>query len=167
VVGSVLIDNSLSKEATDWREGRRLRALELKQQGWSQQRIAEALGVSKGAVSQWMKRARDGGGVEALKRRPAPGARPRLSEQQRHKVPELLAQGAEAHGFRGEVWTCERVAIVIRKEFGVTYHPAHVSRLLKALRQSLHKPKRLSEQRDEEAIDNWKLKKWPSLKRGR
>jgi len=109
-------DNSLSKEATDWREGRRLRAFELKQQGWSQQRIAEALGVSKGAVSQWMKRARDGGGAEALKRRPAPGARPRLSEEQRAKVPELLERGAEAHGFRGDVWTCERVARVIRKE---------------------------------------------------
>src|SRR3712207_7430316 len=48
---------------------------------WSQQQIAEALGVSKGAVSQWMKRARDGGGVEALKRRPAPGARPRLDRK--------------------------------------------------------------------------------------
>ena len=84
------MDNSLSKEATDWREGRRLRAFELKQQGWSQQRIAEALGVSKGAVSQWMKRARHGGGPQALKRRPAPGASPRLSEEQRMKLPELL-----------------------------------------------------------------------------
>jgi transposase len=110
------MDNSLSKGATDWREGRRLRAFELKQEGWSHQQIAEALGVSKGAVSQWMKRAREGG-VEALKRRPAPGARPRLSEQQRAKVPELLERGAEAHGFRGEAWTCERVAIVIRREF--------------------------------------------------
>jgi transposase len=161
------MDYSLSREATDWREGRRLRAFELKQQGWSQQRIAEALGVSKGAVSQWMKRARDGGGVQALKRRPAPGARPRLSEEQRARVPELLERGAEAHGFRAEVWTCERVAEVIRKEFGVSYHPAHVSRLLKALRQSLHKPQRRAEQRDEEAIDNWKQKKWPSLKKGR
>ena len=161
------MDNSLSKEATDWREGRRFRAFELKQEGWSQQRIAEALGVSKGAVSQWMKRAREGGGVEALKRQPAPGARPRLSEEQRHKVAELLARGAEAHGFRGELWTCERVAIVIRREFGVSYHPAHVSRLLKALRQSLQKPKRRAEQRDEEAIDNWKEEKWPSIKKGR
>ena len=161
------MDNSLSKEATDWREGRRFRAFELKQQGWSQQRIAEALGVSKGAVSQWMKRAREGGGVEALKRQPAPGARPRLSEHQRHKVAELLARGAEAHGFRGEVWTCERVAIVIRREFGVSYHPAHVSRLLKKLRLSLQKPERRADQRDEEAIDNWKDKKWPSLKKGR
>jgi transposase len=161
------MDNSLSREATDWREGRRLRAFELKQQGWSQQRIAEALGVSKGAVSQWMKRARDGGGVEALKRQPAPGATPRLSEDRRARLPELLAQGAQAHGFRGEVWTCERVTIVIRKEFGVSYHPAHVSRLLKALRQSLQKPQRRAEQRDGEAIEHWKEKKWPSLKRGR
>jgi predicted transcriptional regulator len=52
---------TLSSRATDWREGRRLRAFELKEEGWSQKQIAQALGVSKGAVSQWMKRARDGG----------------------------------------------------------------------------------------------------------
>jgi transposase len=144
--------------ATDWREGRRLRAFELKQQGWSQQPIAEALGVSKGAVSQWMKRARDGGGVQALKRHPAPGALPRLSEEQRAKLPELLAQGAQAHGFRGELWTCERVAIVIRRKFGVSYHPAHVSRVVRALGLSLQKPQRRAYERDEEAIEHWKEK---------
>jgi transposase len=162
------MDNSLSKSATDWREGRRLRAFELKQLGWSQQRIAEALGVSKGAVSQWMKRARDGGGgPQALKRRPAPGATPRLSEDQRARLPELLAQGAPSHGFRGEVWTCERVATVIRREFGVSYHPAHVSRVVRALGLSLQKPQRRANQRDEEAIEHWKEKRWPSLKKGR
>lgn len=160
------MDNSLSREATDWREGRRLRAFELKQEGWSQQEIADALGVSKGAVSQWMKRARQGG-AQALKRRPAPGASPRLNEQQRARIPELLKQGAQAHGFRGEVWTCGRVAEVIRREFGVLYHPAHVSRLLKALRQSLHKPARRANQRDEEAIEHWKEQRWPHLKKGR
>jgi transposase len=160
------MDNSLSREATDWREGRRLRAFELKQEGWSQQEIADALGVSKGAVSQWMKRARQGG-AQALKRRPAPGALPRLSEQQRARIPELLKQGAEAYGFRAEVWTCGRVAEVIRREFGVLYHPAHVSRLLKALRQSLQKPARRANQRDEEAIEYWKEQRWPHLKKGR
>jgi transposase len=59
------------------------------------------------------------------------------------------------------------VAIVIRKEFGVGYHPAHVSRLLKALRHSLQKAQRRASQRDEEAIDNWKEHRWPSLKKGR
>jgi transposase len=159
------MDNTLSKEATDWREGRRLRAWELKKEGWSQQRIAEALGVSKGAVSQWMKRGREGG-VEALKRRPAPGARPRLSQEQRAKLPELLERGARAHGFRGEVWTCERVAEVIRREFGVSYHPAHVSRMVRALGLSLQKPSRRADQREEEAIERWKDERWPSLKKG-
>ena len=69
-----------SQEATDWREGRRLRAWELKQEGWKQRDIARALGVSKGAVSQWMKRAEEEEGVEALKHRPPPGAQARLSE---------------------------------------------------------------------------------------
>ena len=56
---------------------------------------------------------------------------------------------------------------MIRREFGVSYHPAHVSRVVRALGLSLQKPQRRAEQRDEEAIDNWKDKKWPSLKKGR
>ena len=160
------MEKTLSSQATNWREGRRLRAYELKQEGWRQTEIAEALGVTEGAVSQWMKRARKEG-VEGLRHKPPPGATPRLSYQERAKLPELLAWGAEAHGFRGEVWTCERVATVIRREFGVSYHPAHVSRIVRALGLSLQKPQRLSEQRDEEAIDKWKEEKWPSLKRGR
>jgi transposase len=155
-----------SQQATNWREGRRLRALELKQQGWKQSEIAEALGVSEGAVSQWMKRAREQG-AQALRHKPPPGAPSRLSDEQRARLPELLAQGAEAHGFRGEVWTCQRVAVVIRREFGVSYHPAHVSRVVRTLGLSLQKPQRRAEQRNEEAIDNWKEKKWPSLKKGR
>ena len=128
------MDNSLSKQATDWREGRRLRAFELKQQGWSQQRIAEALGVSKGAVSQWMKRSRDGGGVQALKRRPAPGARPRLSEASAPRCRSLEA-GARLTA-RG--WTCERV-LYDPQGVGGGYHPliSRFSRLLgKACRTS-------------------------------
>ena len=160
------MEKTLSSQASDWREGRRLRAFELKKRGWKQAQIADALGVSEGAVSQWMKRAREEG-VEGLRHKPPPGATPRLSEQERAKLPELLERGAEAHGFRGEVWTCERVAIVIRREFGVSYHPAHVSRLIKALRQSLQKPQRRAEQRDEEAIERWKEQRWPSLKKGR
>jgi transposase len=132
------MENTLSSQANDWREGRRLRAFELKEQGWKQTQIADALGVSEGAVSQWMKRVREKG-VQALRHNPPPGAPPRLSEDERARLPELVAQGAEAHGFRGDVWTCERVAEVIRREFGVSYHPAHVSRLLKKLRLSLQK----------------------------
>jgi transposase len=160
------MEKTLSSQANDWREGRRLRAFELKEQGWKQTEIADALGVTEGAVSQWMKRAREEG-VQALRHKAPPGAPPRLSEDERAKLPELVAQGAEAHGFRGEVWTSERVAEVIWRDFGVRYHPAHVSRLLAKLRLSLQKPQRLADQRDEDAIEHWIDQKWPSIKKGR
>lgn len=121
---------TLSRGATDWREGRRLRAWELHEQGWTQQRIAGALGVTQGAVSQWITRAKEGGGPEALYTRPPQGATPRLSEEQLEELPTLLKEGAQAFGFRGEVWTRERVGQVIERAFGVRYHDRHVSRIL-------------------------------------
>src|SRR5215217_6855765 len=82
------------------------------------------------------------------------------------ELKELLSRGAPAHGFRGDVWTCERVAKVIHKEFGISYHPAHVSRLVRALGLSLQKPQRRANQRDEEAIRRWKEERWAELKKG-
>jgi transposase len=55
---------------------------------------------------------------------------------------------------------------VIRKEFGVSYHPAHVSRLVRALGLSLQKPMRRAKQRDEETISHWKEERWPEPKKG-
>lgn len=159
------MEKTLSSRASNWREGRRLRAFELKEQGWKQTEIADALGVTEGAVSQWMKRATQEG-VEGLRRKPSSGAPPRLSEQERAELPELLARGAEAHGFRGDVWTCERIAQVIYRHFEVRYHPAHVSRLVRSLGLSLQKPSRRANQRDEEAIERWKEQRWPHLKKG-
>jgi transposase len=116
-----------------WKEARRLHAWHLKQQGWPQRQIAEALGVSAAAVSQWVKRARMGG-PQALRHQPPPGAPRRLAPDQLARWPDLLHRGPEAYGFRGQVWTRPRVAAVIRVEFGMFYHPTHVGRLLKVLR---------------------------------
>jgi transposase len=149
-----------------WKEARRLQAWRLKQQGWPQRQIAEALGVSEGAVSQWMARAREAG-PEALRRRPPPGAPRRLSAEQLARLPALLQRGPAAYGFRGELWTRTRIAAVIRLEFGVSYHPRHVGRLLDAIRWSPQKPARRARQRNEAAIAQWRDATWPALKRGR
>lgn len=146
----------------DWLEGRRLRAWELAQAGWRQKDIAAALGVSKGAVSQWMKRGREGG-PDALRRHPAPGATSKLTPEQFAELPTLLARGAEAYGFRGNVWTHPRIAAVIRQEFGVKYHDNHMTRILHKLGWSRQKPHRRATQRDETAIAQWRAEDWPSI----
>jgi transposase len=147
----------------DWHEWRRLRALQLKQQGWHQRDIATALGASEVTVSRWLACARVGG-PEALLAHPAPGALPELSPDQLRMIPEFLWHGAEAYGFRGEVWTCARVAKVIKEEFGVVYHKGHVARLLKRLHWTPQVPIRRAIQRDEDAIERWRAEVWPELR---
>lgn len=86
----------------DVREWQRIRAWELHRKGCSGRDIAEALKVSAGAVSGWLKRGR-ADGVAALRRRSAPGRVPKLTATQRARLPDLLAKGAEACGFISDV----------------------------------------------------------------
>jgi len=148
----------------DWREERRKRAWKLKEEGWSQQDIAAALGVSEGAVSQWIKRGREGG-MEALTAHPPNGVSPRLTVEQKAQIPELLAKGAEAYGFRGDVWTASRVAEVIKRTFGARYHRDHVGKLMREAGWSRQKPVERASQRNEETLKNWSEERWPDIKK--
>ena len=56
-----------------------------------------------------------------------------MSEDQLATLPVLLDHGAETHGFQGNHWTCARVGALMEQEFGVHYHPSHVSRILRKL----------------------------------
>jgi transposase len=147
----------------DLREWRRLQAVVLKRQGWVQRDIATALGSSEVSVSRWLARAR-AGGPGALRSRPAPGSPPKLPPAQKEMIPEFLWHGPEAYGFRGQVWTCARVARVIEEELDVRYHPGHVSRLLQELGWTPQVPITRATQRDESAIDWWREVTWPALR---
>lgn len=138
--------------------------MELQQQGWYQRDIADALGVREETVCRWLARARHGG-PGAPRARPRPGHPPKLSPAQKRLIPEFLWHGAEAYGFRGEVWTCARIARVLEEEFGVRYHKDHVGRLLRELRWTPQVPIRRAIQRDEEAIRHWRAEVWPDLLR--
>lgn len=148
----------------DWREWRRLRAVQLKHEGWYQRDIASALGVSENSVSHWLSRARDGG-LAALRARPTAGHPPKLSTEQKSRIPDFLWHGPEAYGFRGQLWTCARIARVIEQEFGVRYHKDHVSRLLRELHWTPQVPITRAIQRDEAAIEHWRERIWPELHR--
>ena len=152
------------KQPISWREGRRLRAWELHRLGWTQSKIAQALGVSQGAVSQWLARAKLDG-VQTLRTQPAPGRPALLTPDQLQQLQDLLARGAEAFGFLGDVWTRRRVAQLIKDQFAVSYHPGHVSRLLQQIGWSPQRPIVRAHQRDEAAIAAWYTERWPALKK--
>jgi transposase len=79
----------------------------------------------------------------------------RLTAEQKAQIPVLVAKGAEAYGFRGDVWTASRVAEVIDRTFGVRYHRDHVGRLLREAGWSRQQPLERATQRDEAAIKAW------------
>ena len=153
-----------NRQPENWREARRLQAWTLFQKGWKQKDIAEALGVTEGAVSQWLKKAR-ADGVEGLRHRKGGGPKPRLTPEQVEQLPQLLGQGAEAFGFRGDVWTRARVALVIKQHFGVQFSLSHVGRLLQQIGWSRQKPIERATQRNEQAIERWRSEKWYELQK--
>jgi len=121
--------------------------------------------VSEGAVSQWFRRVEQEGEA-GLASHPPPGPQSKLTEEQRQQIPQWLAQGAEAHGFRGDLWTSGRIRDVIERQFGVHYHRDHVRKLLRDLGLSYQQPIERATQRDEERIAAWARERWPEIKKG-
>ncbi len=120
--------------------------------------------MTEGAVSQWLKKAR-ADGVAGLRHRKGGGPKPRLNPEQVEQLPQLLDQGAQAYGFRGDVWTRARVAAVIKQHFGVEFSLSHVGRLLQQMGWSRQKPIERATQRNEQAIERWRTETWQELEK--
>jgi len=130
---------------------RRLRAVELVEQGESPDDVAHSFGCGRSSVSTWVKLAK--GSLGKLAARPHPGPKPRLSGAQLGELETLLLQGAEAHGFRTVLWTAARVAELIERHFELHFHPEHVRKILnRRLHWTSQKPPKRAKGRDELAI---------------
>ena len=145
-------------------EARRLRAVDLLRDGKSNTEVARLVGVSLSSVKRW-KRAAAEGGSEALAAKPNRGRPPRLTPEQKQELAQIVRAGPLAAGFRNNLWTCRRVAQVIRQRYGVEYHRDHVGRVLHALGFTQQKPQRRATQRDEAAIEHWRTQEWERIKK--
>ena len=108
-------------------EARRRRALALVTQGLSFNAAARRLGCAPSSVMRWMGAHRREGD-DGLKVRAAPGRPRRLTTHQEARLLRELLRGATAHGYATELWTTQRIAEVIKRQFGVRYHRDHVGR---------------------------------------
>lgn len=145
-------------------EFRRAHAIDLLQEGHRPVDVARMVGVDRRSVRRW-KAAFRKQGVAGIRAKPAPGRPPRLSGQAKEELVKLLVEGPIARGFPTDLWTCPRVAKVIKERFGVVYHPDHVCRLLHSLGWSPQKPQRRAHERDEAAIQRWVHKDWVEVKK--
>lgn len=147
-------------------ERRRRLAVTRVLEGWSQQEVAEFLGVSKGSVSGWMKAYRRGGEA-ALLSKPHPGRPPTLTPAEERDVLSWFGRSPTEFGFANELWTAARAAQLIRRAFGKKLHPRYLSAWLAARRITPQKPRRQPRERDERKVQDWLRTDWPRLQNGR
>ena len=145
-------------------ERRRQRAMALLADGTRAADVARAVGTSRASVTRW-RQAYEAGGHEALKAKPHPGGKSRLTDAQRKRLVRMLLQGPRKHGYATELWTLSRVAELIAVTFGVEYHPSAVWHILRKLGWSCQKPERRARERDEQAIAAWRQQEWPRIKK--
>jgi transposase len=88
-----------------------------------------------------------------------------MKPTQKQRLLVCLERGAQAAGFSTDLWTCPRIAKLIRDRFDVSYHVDHVCRLLHSLGLSPQRPERRAIERDENQIQNWIRTTWPSAKK--
>lgn len=145
-------------------EARRMRAIALLRGGRMPVEVAKEVGVDRRSVRRWNAAYRRNGdtGIQA---KPASGRPARLTPGQKSRLERWLLKGAQAVGFSTDLWTCPRVAQVIRERMGVSYHVDHVCRILHGLGWSPQRPARRAIERDEAAIQNWIRVEWPRIKK--
>jgi transposase len=148
------------------RQARRERAAQLFAQGASQAEVARRLDVSRQSAGRWHA-GWQADGKAALRTRGPTGRRPKVADAQLEAIQQALLQGALAHGFPTDVWTLDRIAVVIQGLTGVTLSNPSVWRLLRdRLGWTVQRPERQAKERDEQAIQHWVAHEWPRIKKG-
>jgi len=127
--------------------------------------VMKIVEASESSVKRWKRTVKEGG-MEALKAKPHPGPAPRLDAAQKRRLVKLLLAGPIKAGYPNELWTCARVAEVIAKKLQVFYHPCHVWKILRSLGWTSQKPEQQARESDDDAIERWRTRDWPRIKRG-
>lgn len=143
---------------------RRLRAARLLLAGKTPAQAAQAVGVARQTVYTW-KALLDEGGIDALRAMPTRGRPARLDGEQLQALGRALLQSPTQHGFGTELWTLKRVGVLIERLYGVKFGQTQIWRILGGLGFSVQKPERRAIERDEDAVQTWKRKTWPALKK--
>jgi transposase len=157
----------LSKEAERdgaYRVAKRLQAVVLNAEGRTSGELAAVLKAPRSKISEWLSRYQ-AQGVEGLLEGCRSGRPPELNPEQRKQLADILESGPVAYGLDNGVWTSPMIARVIEEEFGVTYHPGYVRRMLHTLGFSVQRPRRVLARANAAEQDRWHRRLYPQIKK--
>jgi transposase len=146
-------------------EALRIRAVGMVQKGESPEVVGKALGLNRTTVYEWSAMYRRGG-WDALKAKPVPGRKPKLSGKQMKWVFDTVTQKNPMQlKFEYALWTREMVAEVIKEKYGIKLAANSVGRLLAQLGITSQKPLHQAIERDEALVQKWLKTEYPKIKK--
>lgn len=143
---------------------RRVRAGRLLLAGKGCAEVAQAVGVARQTVYTW-KALLNEDGIDALRAMGGKGRPAQLDASQFEQLRRCLLDSPTEHGFGTELWTLKRVRLLVERMFGVSYSEVHIWRIFGGLGFSNQKPDRRAIERNADAVQEFKSKTWPRLKK--
>ena len=136
--------------------------------GLDDDEIAHILDVSELAVWRWRKKlAANDNNITCLARKKGSGRPPRLSDNKKQQIREIILDGAVKAGYPAERWTSRIVADLIRRKFNIEMTSRNVRYILPTLGLSPQMPVVKSHKYSEEAVRRWSRNAWKRIKKKR
>lgn len=127
--------------------------------------VAHVLGISRTAVYEWVRWYKQGG-YDALETRTAPGSEPRITPDLDIWLQEVVLHGSpQTYGYDTDLWTCQMLSEILRKEFGVTVLASTLDAHLIRLGLSYQKPRYVAREQEPAEIEYFLTVKFPKIQK--
>jgi transposase len=152
------------EENNNLRLWKRIKSILLHFNNKSPKEIVDILEVGEKSVYRWITQYNESG-VEGLSEGKHTGRPAQLSQKQLLQLADIIDSGPIAYGFETGIWTSKMVTEVIKQEFKVKYHDAHVRKILYKLGFSVQDPRKKLALADKNLQQKWIRETYPTLKK--
>ncbi len=146
---------NLARSCKDGAQARRLMALAAVGEGKSRLEAARIGLMDRQTLRDWVIRFNDEG-PQGLIDHKSTGRKPKLSDEQKSQLAQLVEDGPGDHVPGLMRWRCVDLAAQVKQRFGVDYHPATIARILHELDYSHISARPQHPKQDEEVIETFK-----------
>jgi transposase len=137
----------------------------VEENNYSPEDVIKIFGLSRSSMYDWLKRYREHG-YDGLDTKKAPGAEPVITEEMdvwlKRTVLELTP---EAFGYDTTLWTCDLLAQLLHKRYGVQVIGATVNQHLHRLGLTNQKPNYIAREQDPVAVERFVTEEFLKIQR--
>jgi len=144
----------------------RFRAVELRKKDWQINKIAEAFGVNRRAVTRWLS-TYGKYGKSGLKSKKALGPEPKLKKEDRKKIISIVKKSAMEFGFETPLWNCKRLQQITKQKLKKELDISTIWRWLINWGLTNQKPDKQALERNERTVRKWLKEEWPEIQKHR